>query len=110
MLCVALRLLACDQRVAGLTMQRVAKAMGFVWTAIRPSFANMQKKFLDLLDQTAAAAAPPPQQQPPDDPMSASDHEMLAELELPESDDELPESDDDLHDELERLLEAGLIA
>ena len=88
LLCVALRLLSatCDDMDA-LSVHCVATAMGFVWTeSFRQTFSNTSKKFLLLLQ-------PPPQQ--PDDPLSASDHEMLAGLDLDELELELLLSEED---------------
>ena len=106
LLCVALRLLsAATNNVDALSVQCVATAMGFIWTdSFRQTFSNTSKKFLLLLQQPPPQQQqpppppqqqqqqppppqqqpPPPQQQQPDDPLSASDYEMLAELDLDE--------------------------
>ena len=90
LLCVALRLLsAATNNVDALSVQCVATAMGFIWTdRFRQTFSNTSKKFLLLLQQQPPPQQPPPppqqQQQQPDDPLSASDYEMLAELDLDE--------------------------
>ena len=90
LLCVALRLLsAATNDVDAYSVQCVATAMGFIWTdRFRQTFSNTSKKFLLLLQQQPPQQQPPPppqqQQQQPDDPLSASDYEMLAGLDLDE--------------------------
>ena len=90
LLCVALRLLsAATNDVDAYSVQCVATAMGFIWTdRFRQTFSNTSKKFLLLLQQQPPqqqpAPPPPQQQQQPDDPLSASDYEMLAGLDLDE--------------------------
>ena len=111
LLCVALRLLSATcHDMDALSVHCVATAMGFVWTeSFRQTFSNTSKKFLLLLQpppqqQPPQQQPPPQQQQPPppppppqqpDDPLSASDHEMLAGLDLDELELELLLSEED---------------
>ena len=100
LLCVALRLLsAATYDMDALSVHCVATAMGFVWTeSFRQTFSNTSKKFLLLLQPPPPPPQqqpPPPQQQQPDDPLSASDHEMLAGLDLDELELELLLSEED---------------
>ena len=88
LLCVALRLLSATcHDMDALSVHCVATAMGFVWTeSFRQTFSNTSKKFLLLLQQPPQQQQqpPPPPPQQPDDPLSASDYEMLAGLDLDE--------------------------